>query len=112
MKPQPNFGYWFSLLLLCLSLSAVRAADWPMFRGGPALVGVAEGALAAKLSMLWSFSTGRPVKSSPAIQGKRVFFGSADANVYALDLADGKKAWSFSAGQPVESSPLVLDGKV
>src|SRR5262245_31122612 len=111
MKQQPNFIYWLTLALLCRSLSALGAA-WPMVRGGPALVGVAEGALAAKLSMLWSFSTGKPVKSSPAIQGKRVFFGSADANVYALELADGKKVWSFAAGQTVESSPLVLEGKV
>src|SRR6267378_4892951 len=113
MKSQPRFFCWLTLLLLLgRSHPIAYAADWPMFRGGPALVGLAEGVLPAKLSLLWSFSTGRAVKSSPAIEGKRVFFGSADANVYALDLADGKKVWAFSAGQPIESSPLVLDDKV
>src|SRR5215475_5570874 len=113
MKPQPRTLAWLSLsLAVGLTSLFAQAADWPMSRGGPSLVGLAEGVLPAKLSLLWKFDTGKPVKSSPAIQGKRVFFGSADGNVYALDLADGKKAWSFSAGAPVESSPLILDDKV
>jgi outer membrane protein assembly factor BamB len=53
-----------------------------------------------------------PVKSSPAIVGGRVFIGSNDTNVYALDLRTGHKVWSFNAGDAVESSPLILNGKV
>ena len=65
-------------------------ANWPMFRGNPALTGVASGALPDKLSLLWSFKTGGPVKSSAAIVDGRVFIGSGDGNVYALDWATGK----------------------
>src|SRR6185503_11726471 len=87
-------------------------ASWPMFRGNPALTGVASGNLPDKLSLLWSFKTGGPVKSSAAIVGGRVFIGSGDGHVYALEFATGKKAWAAKTGGPVESSPLVLDGKV
>src|SRR5258708_28020983 len=83
-----------------------------MFRGGPALLGVASGNLPGKLNLVWSFKTGGPVKSSAAIEQGRVFIGSHDGNVYALDFAGGKKLWSFQTGGSVESSPLVLHRKV
>lgn len=88
------------------------SGDWPMFRGDPALLGVAPGRLEAKPALQWSFKTQGPVKSSAAIAGGRVFVGSDDANVYALDLASGKKIWAFKTEGSVESSPLVLDGRV
>lgn len=86
--------------------------DWPMFRGGPALAGIAGGSLPERLELLWTFKTAGPVKSSAAIVQDRVFIGSDDGNVYALGLADGKKVWTFKTGGAVESSPLVLEGKV
>src|SRR3954449_13391488 len=69
--------------------------SWPMFRGSPSLVGVAAGKLPDAPSLLWSFKTEGPVKSSAAIDGGRTFVGSDDGNVYALDVANGKKVWSF-----------------
>src|SRR5438046_4342331 len=87
-------------------------ANWPMFRGNPALTGLASGTLPDKLSLLWSFKTGGPVKSSAAIVEGHVFIGSGDGNVDALDLASGKKGWAARTGGPVDSSPLVLDGSV
>src|SRR6267378_1461805 len=92
--------------------SASSGANWLMFRGNPALTGVASGTLPDKLSLLWSFKTGGPVKSSAAIVDGHVFIGSGDGNVYALDLTSGKKIWAAKTGGPVDSSPLVLDGKV
>jgi len=83
-----------------------------MFRGNQALLGVAKGSLASKLSLLWSFKTGGPVKSSPAIEQNQVFIGSGDGNVYALNFADGKKLWEVKTGGAIESSPLVLENKV
>src|SRR5947209_2829655 len=67
------------------------AAGWPMFRGGQALLGVAQDNLPPKLNLLWNFKTGGPVKSSAAIDQERVFIGSGDESIYALGLADGKK---------------------
>src|SRR5262249_1313215 len=58
--------------------------SWPMFRGQPSLIGVAPGKLADKLSLLWTFKTGAPTRSSAAVAGGKVFIGSDDTNVYAL----------------------------
>ncbi len=83
-----------------------------MFRGGPALTGVAAGELPDKPVLLWTFKTQGLVKSSAAIVGGRAFIGSSDRNVYALEVATGKKLWAFDAGGAVESSPLVFGGRV
>lgn len=87
-------------------------ADWPMYRGAPSLIGVAAGSLPAKLDLLWTFKGGDSIKSSAAIVGGRVYVGCSDSNVYALNLADGKKLWSYQTAGAIESSPLVLDGRV
>ncbi len=88
------------------------AADWPMYRGSPDLVGVADGKLPDKPALLWSFKTQGPIKSSAAIVGNRVFIGSNDRHLYALDFATGKQLWAFTNSEPIESSPLVLNGQV
>jgi outer membrane protein assembly factor BamB len=95
-----------------LSAEFPAPADWPMFRGGPALVGVSPVTLRKELALLWSFKTGGPVKSSPAVVANRVFVGSGDNSVYALDVNSGRKVWSAKTEGPIESSPLVLNGRV
>src|SRR5947209_11199750 len=85
--------------------ASITDSDWPMFRGGPALLGVAGGSLPASLNLLWKIKTAGPVKSSAAIVKDRVFVGSNDGNVYAFDLANGAKVWTFKTGGAVESSP-------
>jgi outer membrane protein assembly factor BamB len=102
-----HIALWMWLLWPC----CVRG-DWPMFRGGPALAGIAGDTLPDRLDLLWTFKTAGPVKSSAAIVQDRVFIGSDDGNVYALTLADGKKVWEFKTGGGIESSPLALEGKV
>lgn len=104
----------FTLLaaLLTVPLHGVRGEDWPMFRGNPSLTGLSTDVLPARLTKLWEFKTGGPVKSSAAIVGGKVFVGSSDQLVYALDLGTGTKQWEFKTEAKVESSPLVLDGKV
>ncbi len=87
-------------------------ADWPMYRGGPELLGLAQGRLAQELKLLWRFKTEGAVKSSPAVVGGRVFVGSDDNRLYAIDLASGRKLWSHATEGGVEASPLVLNGTV
>jgi outer membrane protein assembly factor BamB len=84
------------------------SANWPMYRGDPALVGVAMGSLSDQLALRWTFKTEGPVKSSAAIENGMVYVGSDDGQVYALDLRHGQKQWAFKTGGPVESSPLLL----
>lgn len=82
---------------------------WPMFRGNPGLTGVSPATLPNTLSLLWTYKTAAPVKSSPAIAQGRVFVGSDDKSLHAIDLKTGKKVWSFATEGEIESSPLVLN---
>jgi outer membrane protein assembly factor BamB len=91
--------------------SAAAATDWPIFRGDPALTGVASGSLSNRLELAWSFATGEAITSSPVVADDTVFVGSNDNSVYAIDLA-GNKKWAFATEDLVEAPPLVLDGRV
>src|SRR6266576_4904912 len=112
LLPHARTGGFWLIAAFWISAASADAEGWPMFRGGQALLGVAEGNLPLKLNLLWTCKTGGPVKSSAAINQDKAFIGSNDGNIYALSLADGKKLWSFKTGGAVESSPLTLEGKV
>jgi len=67
-----------------------------------------------KGKVIWTFPTHGRVDSSPVVVGNRIFFGSADGRIYALDRAAGKKVWeyeaggSFSGGAAVASNRLLI----
>ncbi len=50
--------------------------------------------------------------SSPTIANGRVYFGSSDGNIYALDARDGRELWHFKTGNVVHDSPAVSGGMV
>ena len=100
------------VLAAWLSLAGVARADWPTFRGDAALSGYSGELLPNALALQWSFKTDGPVKSSPVIAAGKVFVGSSDGRVYALDLNTGAKAWAFKAGDAVEAPPLVFSNRV
>jgi outer membrane protein assembly factor BamB len=83
-----------------------------MFRGGQELSGRASGTLADSMALLWKFKTAGPIKSSPVIDDGLVFVGSADANIYAIDLENGSRAWVYKTSDAVEATPCVAGGSV
>jgi len=88
------------------------AESWPMYRGNPSLDGFSPAKLGASLQETWVFEAQSSIKSSAAIVKHRVFIGSDDGFVYALNLNDGSLIWKFETQGNVESSPLVLDDHV
>lgn len=48
--------------------------------------------------------------SSPVVSGGKVYFGSGDGNVYALDAGSGTVSWKFQTGDVVHASPAISDG--
>ncbi len=60
----------------------------------------------------WNAKTGRerwrfksaPIESSPLLRGGRLYFGSWDHNVYAIDARTGRRIWSFQADNEVNTS--------
>ena len=130
---------WFGmLLLLIISLfllacsgkkqvekekKEVQPVSWPIFRGDSSLTGTinnkkflqgSRGRFSQKESpgrrrQLWTFQTGSEIISSPVIGFGRVYIGSTDGKVYAINIKDGSKIWEFDTGDDIEASPLLVD---
>jgi len=59
---------------------------------------------------LWSYRTGRPVFSSPAVDREgRIYVGSLDHHVYSL-APDGALRWKRKLDGTIYSSPALLAG--
>jgi len=72
---------------------------------------------AATGKVRWRTDLGTPGRSAPTVVDGRVFFGTIDERLFALEAATGKELWRYSAtqadtvyfGQP---APAVVDGIV
>ena len=60
----------------------------------------------------FTFATGGPIRSTPAVVGGVLYFGSSDGNFYALDAKSGRERWRFRTGGAVTSSPAIAEGIV
>jgi outer membrane protein assembly factor BamB len=50
--------------------------------------------------------------SSPAVVNGKVYFGSGDGGVYAVEAKSGVLQWKFPTGDVVHASPAIVDGVV
>lgn len=83
--------------------------DWPQFHGDQAQRGYVSGELPEQLALVWRFKAGDEVKSSPAIVKNRVYVGSSDKHIYAIDVQTGKLVWSKGLDDGIEASPTIVD---
>jgi len=110
----------------CVPPEDAANGSWQMFYGSQKHTGVQlmKGNLSSGRYVKWTYTTGGPVYSSPAIgdiNGDRrieVVVGSYDGNVYALRGIDvtflrffrsERLLWSFKTGDSVYSSPAIGD---
>ena len=61
--------------------------------------------------ILWSYSVLSEVRSSPATDGKRIYFASVNGSIFSLDFA-GKFLWSYRARFLITAPPVVVNGTV
>jgi len=96
------------LLLSILALASPLFAQDAMFRGNAEHTG-AYGATGVPnfTGVKWQFHTMGQVLSSPAIAGDKLYFGSSDHSLYALDLSTGALKWKFKSDGRITSSPAV-----
>ena len=93
-------------LLPAFAQTQTPANNWYQFRGNSQLTGLSgQGGLPDKLLVKWSFDMGGAVESSAAIVGNTVLAASAQGELVALNLPDGKVWWRFKVGEVGESSP-------
>jgi outer membrane protein assembly factor BamB len=60
---------------------------------------------------LWKFKSA-PIESSPLLKGNRLFVGSWDHGVYALNAGNGKRIWRFEADNEVNTSAAYWKGRI
>jgi outer membrane protein assembly factor BamB len=63
-------------------------------------------------SRVWSFVTGDAVLAAPAVASGRVYVGSFDKHVYALDAGSGQLLWKRDTQGAVVSTPAVAGDRV
>jgi outer membrane protein assembly factor BamB len=85
---------------------------WPMFHHDLSHTGYSTSTAPDTNNVLWRYTTGYFVSSSPAVADGKVYVGSLDGNVYCLDATTGDFIWSFQTGDWVDSSPAVANGMV
>jgi eukaryotic-like serine/threonine-protein kinase len=59
--------------------------------------------------VLWGFTTGGAIWGEPLLAQGRLYFGSDDGNVYAVDAAQGTLGWIFETGGIVRSRPAMIE---
>jgi len=69
--------------------------------------GLVESFVVGQSGLLWSFTAGGTVESSPVESYGSVYFGSFDNNVYAINAYSGDFRWSYRTGNAILSSPAV-----
>lgn len=118
----------FALLILLLFSAAtgmqiVKVAEtsvadssnvdwWPMFHHDLGHTGYSTSTGPTTNHTIWTFATGGAVETSPAVVDGKVFFGSDDGSIYAVNASSGALIWNYSTEGPVQSSPTVVDGVV
>jgi outer membrane protein assembly factor BamB len=56
----------------------------------------------------WTKLVSAPVRGAPAIRNNtKVFFGTQDGKIYALNMNDGSQIWEYDTAGPVDSSPAL-----
>jgi outer membrane protein assembly factor BamB len=63
-------------------------------------------------ALIWKFTTGGEIWSSPAIDNNTVYIASFDKKIYALDAATGAKKWDFTTGATNVATPVTFAGIV
>jgi outer membrane protein assembly factor BamB len=105
---------WLAATKAATTPNAAFSGSVPMFRALPAHTGEYPGpGPVGNPYRKWRFDTGGEVRSSPAVAGGLVFFGSKDGYLYAVDVESGRERWRFDlGGYPVRSSPAVANRTV
>jgi len=90
-------------------LSAGAYAQGRTFRGAMDLTASFDLVVPKGNALLWSFQTGDQVQSSPVPYAGRVYFGSNNGKIYAVDSLRGTEVWSLELGGQVMASPTITD---
>jgi eukaryotic-like serine/threonine-protein kinase len=101
---------WLFGVALLAAVAAGAVVGWKVL--GPGMGMSPPPAVSAGVPLAWRFRTAGPVSAEPAVVGSRVYVGSGDGNVYALDLASGKMIWSYHTKGAVDGAVLPAGDRI
>ena len=78
--------------------SGSASNDWPMFHADSSHSGVATSNPVLTPTLIWKYTAGNSIASSPAVSNGVVYIGSDDKNLYALNATSGDKLWNNTLG--------------
>jgi outer membrane protein assembly factor BamB len=108
-----SIGILSGLLVLLLVLAPATTVADSMYRADPQRTGVFTAAgNAPENTLKWTFDKKNHPITSPVVSDGTVFFGSEDANLYALYAVNGSEKWHFSTGGMIRSAPAVSGGLI
>lgn len=90
------------------------SSTWPMFHGDAENSGATSATTAPTTtpSSEWAFDTYGPIESSAAISENKVYTGSMDGYLYAVDATDGSRNWRFLTDGQIVGTPAVQNDSV
>ncbi len=86
--------------------------DWPMYRANSAGTATVSAAVLKKARPLWRRRLTKGGLTAPVCAAGRIFVGSADGTVRALDADSGKTLWQASSHAAVLYPPVYFNGRV
>lgn len=100
-----------AVMTMLLAMPLRSQAEWPLFRGDAQSTGVASGALAENLDLLWKYTVPEGAfEATAAIVDGTVYVADLDGEIYALDLTTGKERWKHETEAGFIASPVVREG--
>jgi outer membrane protein assembly factor BamB len=91
---------------------AVDTDWWSMFHHDLTRAGNSTSTAPSSSTVLWNYTTGGMVESSPTVFSDVIFVGSDDGKIYALNATTRKSIWNYTTSNSVRSSPAVANGVV
>jgi len=92
--------------------ASVGSQTWAQARRTPENTGYTPDPAPFPHKVEWTFATSRPLVSSPAVVGDRVYLTTEDGRAVALDRQTGQLLWEYHSGFPSSSTPAVAGRSV
>lgn len=95
-----------------VSQTPAATNDWPMFRADAAGTATVPVALAPKMKESWRRHLPGGDLTAPICVNGRIFAGTADGTVWALDASNGDILWRFTSNAAILHSPAYWNGRI
>lgn len=84
--------------------------DWPMVYRDPGHSGASDGAIRPDPAIRWIIDLDAPLFSTPAVVDGRIYIGTGDGRLLAIDSTSGRMLWEHRVDSAILSSPAVAGG--